>query len=61
MSSCGTEALLKLAEFAHINNFFEFGSKIVQQKLVTAIGTKFAPTYASKLMINFDKEFLKGV
>ena len=58
--NCPTETLPELAERAHRNNFFEFGSKIVQQKLRTAIGTNFAPTYASIFVINFERGFLKG-
>ena len=36
------EELLKMAEFAFKNNFFEFGNKIEKQISGTAIGTKVA-------------------
>ena len=41
-----TEDLVKMAEFELNNNIFEFNSRAYQQKSGTAIGTKFAPTYA---------------
>ena len=42
-----TENLLKMGEFVSENNYFEFNGKFKKQFSGTAIGTKFAPTYAS--------------
>ena len=41
-----TGMLVKMAEFALTNNYFEFGQKIFHQISEAAIGTKFAPPYA---------------
>ena len=41
-----TEDLIKMASFVLKNNLFEFNGKVKQQVSGTAIGTKFAPTYA---------------
>ena len=38
------EDLIKMAEFAFENNFFEFNGKVKQQILEMAIGSNFAPT-----------------
>ena len=54
-----TEELLKMAEFVLKNNYFEFGNKIKQQISGTAIGTKFAPPYASIFMSNLETKFLE--
>lgn len=48
------ETLLQLAEFVLNNNFSESGSKIVQQKSGTAVGTKFTPINASIFMTSFE-------
>ena len=45
-----TEDLVKMAEFALKNNYFEFNGSIKQQLSGTAIGTKFAPPYACIFM-----------
>ena len=41
-----TSELVKMADFALTNNYFEFSEKVYQQTSGTAIGTKFAPPYA---------------
>ena len=41
-----TDMLVKMAEFVLANNYFEFGQKVFHQISGTAIGTKFAPSYA---------------
>ena len=38
--------LIKMTEFVLKQNYFEFGSSVSQQSLVTAIETKFNPPYA---------------
>lgn len=38
------EDLIKMAEFALENNFFEFNGKVKQQILEMTIGSNFAPT-----------------
>ena len=45
-----TEDLVKMAEFALKNSYFEFNGSIKQQLSGTAIGTKFAPLYACIFM-----------
>ena len=45
-----TDNLLKMVEFVLNNNYFEFNGKVKKQLLGTAIGTKFAPVYASIFM-----------
>ena len=54
-----TENLIKVAEFILKNNFFEFDSKVFQQIAGTAIGTKFAPTYACIFMDQLETKFLE--
>ena len=54
-----TEGLLEMARFILKNNYFEFDSMIKQQMSGTAIGTKFAPPYASIFMETVETEFLK--
>ena len=46
-SKISTNDLVKFAEFVLKNNFFEFINGIKQQISGNAIGTKFAPPYAS--------------
>ena len=41
-----TDTLIELAELVLKNNVFEFSDKTYQQNHGTAIGTKFAPSYA---------------
>ena len=55
-----TENLLKMAEFVLKNNYFEFNGKVKKQLSGTAIGTKFAPTYASIFMDKLESDFLKS-
>ena len=57
--SIPTEDLIKTAEFALKNNFFEFNSKIKQQVSGTATGTKFTPPYACLFMNKFETIFLE--
>ena len=54
-----TENLLKMAEIVLKNNFFEFNGKVKKQLSGAAIGTKFAPTYASIFMDKLERDFLK--
>ena len=49
-----------MAEFILKNNFFEFEIKIIQQISGTAIGTKFAPPYASLFMDRIENDFLES-
>ena len=51
------ETPLEPAEIVLINNYFEFGSKIVHQKLGTGFETKFFLTYTSIFVINFERFF----
>lgn len=54
----------ELAEFARIvleNNYFEFNSSIFHQIIGTAMGTKFAPAFASIFMGEFENRFLNTV
>ena len=55
-----TENLLKMAEFVLKNNYFEFNGKVKKQLSGTAIGTKFAPMYASIFMDKLERGFLKS-
>ena len=52
--------LLKMLEFILKNNYFEFNSQVKKQLLRTAIGTKFAPIYASIFMDKLETDFLKS-
>ena len=54
-----TDMLVKMAEFVLTNNYFEFGQKVFRQISGTAIGTKFAPSYACIFMDKFETYFLK--
>ena len=54
-----TEDLIKMASFVFKNNLFEFNGKVKQQVSSTAIGTKFAPTYACIFMDKIESDFLK--
>ena len=58
--SVSTESLVKLADIVLKNNFFEHDSKIFHQKQGTAIGTKFAPSYAILFMGDFEEQALDG-
>ena len=52
--------LAEMAEFILKNNFFEFETKIIQQISGTAIGTKFAPPYASLFIDRIENDFLES-
>ena len=52
-----TENLFKMAEFVLKNNYFEFTGKFKKQLSGTAIGTKFAPAYASIFMNEVESNF----
>ena len=54
-----TEDLIKMASFVLKNNLFGFNGKVKQQVSGTAIGTKFAPTYACIFMDKIESDFLK--
>ena len=54
-----TEDIVLMAEFVLKNIFFEFNSGIKQQISGTAIGTKYAPTYACIFMDKVETEFLE--
>ena len=58
--SLPTSEIVKLAEFVLKNNFFEFNGDIVHQVSGTAIGTKFAPSYACIFMDFIETQFLEG-
>ena len=49
-----------MVEFVLKNNYFEFNGKVKKQLLGTAIGTTFAPTYASIFMDKLESGFLKS-
>ena len=53
-----TADLVKMADFVLSNNFFEFDSETYHQISGTAIGTKFAPTFACIFMDKFETDFL---
>ena len=53
-----TEDLVKMAEFV-LNNYFEFNGQVKHQISGTAIGTKFAPTYACIFMDEIETNFLQ--
>ena len=53
-----TNDLVKMAEFVLKNNYFQFNGKVKQQISGTAIGTKFAPTYACVFMDQVETDFL---
>ena len=54
-----TEDLIKMAEFVLRNNYFEFNGQVKHQISGTAIGTKFAPTYACIFMDEIKTNFLQ--
>ena len=53
-----TNDLVKMVEFVLKNNYFQFNGKVKQQISGTAIGTKFAPTYACVFMDQVETDFL---
>ena len=54
-----TSKLIKMAEFVLKNNYFQFSDKVYQQISGTAIGTKFAPSYACIFMHQVEIKFLQ--
>ena len=54
-----TKDLVKMAEFVLKNNYFEFNGQVKRQISGTAIGTKFAPTYACIFMDEIETKFLE--
>ena len=57
--SVPTQDLVQMAQFVLENNFFEFNGEVKQQISGTAIGTKFAPTYACIFMDDLETSFLE--
>ena len=51
-----TETLVGLASLVLENNYFEFNDRFYRQKLGTAIGTRFAPSYANLFMTHVGRE-----
>ena len=54
-----TEDLVKMAEFVLKNNYFEFNGQVKHRISGTAIGTKFATTYACIFMDEIEIKFLQ--
>ena len=54
-----TSYLVKMAKFVLENNYFEFNGETKEQTSATALGTKFAPPYASIFMDQVESEFVK--
>ena len=54
-----TEDLIEMASFVLKNNLFEFNGNYKHQISGTAIGTKFAPSYACIFMDRMETEFLE--
>ena len=48
-----------MAEFVLKNNYFEFNGQVKQQISGTAIGTKFASTFACIFMDDIESKFLE--
>ena len=55
-----TDTLVGLASLVLNSNYFEFNDRIYRQKLVTAIGTKFAPAYAKLFMGGWEERLLEA-
>ena len=55
-----TKDIVKMAEFVLKNNYFQFDCKAKQQTSGTAIGTKFAPTYACLFTDQIETDFLRA-
>ena len=53
-----TKVLVKIAEFVLKNNYFQFNGQVKHQISGTAIGIKFAPTYACIFMDEIETKFL---
>ena len=58
--SINTQDLIKMARFVLQYNYFEFNGIVKQQMSGTAIGTKFAPAYASIFMDKLENDFLNA-
>ena len=50
---------IKMAEFVLKNNYFKFNGQGKQEISGTAIGTKFAPTYARVFIDDVENKFLE--
>ena len=55
-----TDSLIELADLALKNNYFEHNKKIFKQEQGTAIGAKFAPSYAVISLDDFEKSAIDG-
>ena len=55
-----TDDIVKLGEFVLKKNYFQFNDKVKQQISGTAIGMKFAPTYAFVFMDQVETDFLRA-
>ena len=53
--SISSRSLMELAELSLKNNYFEHASKVFKQEQGTAIGAKFAPSYAIVYMGEFEE------
>ena len=59
-SEIPTEDILQMAEYVLKNIFFEFDGEIKQQKLGTAVGSKFKPPFACIFMDEVETQFFKS-
>ena len=55
-----SDTLIKLAEILLKNNIFEFNEKTFRQVRGTAIGTKFAPSYAILFIADLGEKILNA-
>ena len=55
-----TESLCDLAKLILKENYFELGDEVYRQILGTAIGTKFAPTYANIFMAGLKRKIFES-
>ena len=55
----GADDLIDLAKFILENNYFEFEGNIYRQKLRTAIGTEYAPSFANMFMHKYKSKLLR--
>ena len=55
-----TESLCELAKIILEENYFELGEDAFRQILATAIGTKFAPTYANIFMAGLERKIFEN-
>ena len=56
-----TETSLELEKIILKNNIFRFNQKILNQLRGTAIGTKFAPSYAIIFMTELEERILEDI